>query len=283
MLHHNSYYAHCTARRWWRLGSLAVLMCLFFSTTVSASAQDPAQEGPNKCAQCHQAEADTWGASPHAQIMTCEECHGEYVQGHPQEGVMELKVDSSMCWECHTTTTQEWQTTAHAEAGVQCISCHRAHTQETRLADMALCGSCHGERVDTFEHTAHSAADLACTACHLSSPSGAPSGATIESAVSAAPSHTFRTEGTACASCHGDEIHQQVMNAEVARIDAAELTTMSERAQDLARELDDAKRANRSLRALSVVSLGAGLGIGGVLGIIIVSAICYFSKEGLLK
>jgi hypothetical protein len=73
------------------------------------------------------------------------------------------------------------------------------------------------------------------------------------------------------------------MNAEVARIDAAELTTMTERAEDLARELDDVKRANRSLQALSVVSLGVGLGIGGVLGIIIVSAICYFSKEGLLK
>jgi hypothetical protein len=70
------------------------------------------------------------------------------------------------------------------------------------------------------------------------------------------------------------------MSEEVARIDAAELSQMAEHAQDLARQLDDAKRANRSLQAMSVVTLGIGLGVGGVLGIITVSAICYFSREG---
>jgi hypothetical protein len=279
MLHHNSPCAHGTARRWWILGSLAVLVCLILPTTAVASAPYPAQEDPEKCAQCHEEEAETWGNSPHAQVMTCEECHGEYVQGHPQEGVMDLEVDSSLCWTCHTATAQEWQTTAHAEAGVQCISCHQAHTQETRLADMALCGSCHGERVETFEHTAHSAADLACSACHLSSRSSV----ATESPVGPTLSHTFKTDGTACVDCHGEVIHQRVMNTEVVRMDAAELSTMTERAKDLASQLDDAKRENRSLRALSVVSLGFGLGVGGVLGIIIVSAVCYFSKEGLLK
>ena len=94
------------------------------------------------------------------------------------------------------------------------------------------------------------------------------------------PNHTFGIDGRACVNCHGGAIHQHVINEDVARIDAAELTVMSQRVQDLTRDLDNAKRDNRSLQAMSVVSLGFGLGIGGVLGIIIVAVICRFMKEG---
>jgi len=266
--------ARSIIRHWLWYGSLVCILCLGLPEVAFASVSVPTPEGPEECANCHQTETETWVDSPHAQIMTCEQCHGEYVPEHPQQGVMTLAVDSSMCQSCHSATAQEWQTTAHADAGVQCISCHQSHTQETRLTGMNLCASCHGERVETFEHTAHSAAGIACTSCHLSS------GTVTELGGDLAPNHTFGIDGEACVDCHGGAIHQQVMNAEVARIDAAELSLTSQRVQDLARQLDDAKRDNRSLQAMSVVSLGFGLGIGGVLGIIMVAVICRFMKEG---
>ena len=144
------------------------------------------------------------------------------------------------------------------------------------MTGLALCASCHGERVETFEHTAHSAAGVACTACHLSSESGP----VTELGGDLTPNHTFGTDGGACVNCHGGDIHQHVINEDVARIDAAELSLMSEHVQDLTQQLDSAKRENRSLQAMSVVSLGFGLGIGGVLGIILVTVICRFMKEG---
>jgi formate-dependent nitrite reductase cytochrome c552 subunit len=130
--------------------------------------------------------------------------------------------------------------------------------------------------VDTFEHTAHSAAGIVCTACHLSSDSAT----ATELADIVVPDHTFATNGEACVSCHSSDIHQHVINADVARVDAEDLSIMSQRVQDLSRQLENAKQDNRSLQAMSVVSLGFGLGIGGVLGIILVALICRFMKEG---
>lgn len=256
----------------------ASLVCLLFLAlpVASVSASEAMSDGPGVCANCHQTEAETWVDSPHAQFMTCEQCHGEYVEGHPAQGMMDLQVDSSVCQSCHSVTAQEWQTTAHADAGVQCISCHTSHEQKTRLAGTDLCASCHSERVDTFQHTAHSAAGIACTACHLSSDTAT----ATEMGDIMVPAHTFATNGEACVNCHSSDIHQQVINADVARVDAEELSIMSQRVQDLSRQLENAKQDNRSLQAMSVVSLGFGMGVGGVLGIILVALICRFMKGG---
>jgi ABC-type transport system involved in cytochrome c biogenesis permease subunit len=54
---------------------------------------------------------------------------------------------------------------------------------------------------------------------------------------------------------------------------------MVERTQKLAYELEDARRTNRSLQTVSVVSLGFGLGTGGVLGAIFVLVVGYVSQR----
>jgi hypothetical protein len=54
---------------------------------------------------------------------------------------------------------------------------------------------------------------------------------------------------------------------------------MSERMRELAYELDDVKKDNRSLQTVALVSLGLGLGIGGMLGIAFVAVVGVLSQR----
>lgn len=294
-------------QRLW-IGCLVVLGCLYLTRTALAGPPDPDSAGPDTCAQCHPDQAATWRDSPHARAMealagslqategeqqplvdtecfschtthfdptddsfaqpgvSCEVCHGSYVPGHPETGVMQLPADASCCQDCHTTTYQQWHETGHAGAGVQCASCHVPHSQENRVPGEELCSSCHRDAVD---NRVHHNAGVHCTDCHISS--GSPSSAATDVRVMGpgnAPNHSFRHAVETCAGCHGQSIHTADFRA--SQIDWAQTPAMSARAQELARELEDAKRSNRSLQAMSLVSLGLGLGIGGVLGVIFV-------------
>ena len=90
------------------------------------------------CLSCHTSSFDPTAQTVPHEGVTCEACHGKFVEGHPENGEMKLSVDSSVCSECHTETHNSWENTAHAQAGVQCIGCHRSHTQNLRLDDEAL-------------------------------------------------------------------------------------------------------------------------------------------------
>ncbi len=301
--------------RWSRIGSLVVLLCLVLPTPVWAGARlDEAEP----CAQCHQAEATVWQASPHAQAMTaidealklacsgdivqdctclschttgydggaydhagvtCEACHGSYEPDHPGSGAMQLSVDSSPCQNCHAATFEEWTKTQHAQSGVQCIGCHQAHTQQTRQSDQDLCGSCHRERLHDFEHTAHEDADVACSDCHL--PVAAVRDQTVGLELGGggnAPDHSFAVASQTCSGCHAASIHVKAPGEALDTADSARLTAMSERVRELAFELDDVKKDNRSLKTWTLFSLGLGLGVGGMLGIIFVSVVGLLSQ-----
>ena len=255
---------------------LAVLLALLLPSTASAGSPPQDSVGPETCAQCHPSQASVWGDSSHAQVqtsgaqagVTCEVCHGTYVPNHPQEGLMQLPADGSCCRTCHTDTYQQWHETGHAGSNVQCTSCHVPHSQETRLSAEELCESCHREEA---EHWVHHEAGVHCTDCHLAT--STPSETTGDLRVMAgdvAPDHRFKLAVEACVDCHKESIHDRVFHEAAGHMDVSQLSEMNERARELAYELEDAKQANRSLRTMSVVSLGFGLGTGGVLGAIFV-------------
>jgi hypothetical protein len=50
---------------------------------------------------------------------------------------------------------------------------------------------------------------------------------------------------------------------------------MADRAPELAAQLQAVERANKSLRVMSLVSLGLGMGIGGMLGVVCMLVIGY--------
>jgi hypothetical protein len=304
------------------IGVLIVLLSLLLPTTVFAGPPEPGYQGPEKCAECHSAEAEAWQESPHALALldidksiqlacgegmetigcsclachttdfdpiertyayegvSCEACHGPYVEGHPKDGVMHLDVDSSVCRDCHVETYEQWESGLHAQSGVQCIGCHMSHSQDFRLTDEALCGACHRDRLDDFSHTAHESAEVSCTDCHLSS------GTAYETAAMAstdqsmgrpmAPSHRFTVVSSqACVSCHGQTIHEVIPSDDLTQVANVRLLAMADRAPELAAELEAAEQNNKSLRIMSLVSLGLGMGIGGMLGVIFMLVVGY--------
>jgi hypothetical protein len=242
------------------------------------SAMDPAalaecreNEGANcTCLTCHNSSFDPSAQKVPHEGVTCEACHGQFVEGHPENGEMKLSVDSLVCSECHTDTHQSWETTAHAKAGVQCIGCHRSHTQNLRLDDEVLCKSCHRDRLEDSGHAAHLTTGVSCIDCHTSP-------ATMTSADGQlVSSHTFAVAKDSCASCHGETFHEgQSMAGQAAALGAAvepalgQATTAGETPAEVV-----ADQANRRwLQGATALSFGLGIGFGAMVGVVFVLVI----------
>jgi hypothetical protein len=233
------------------------------------------------CLGCHTTDFDPIERTYAYEGVSCEACHGPYVEGHPKDGVMHLDVDSSVCRDCHVETYEQWQGGLHAQSGVQCIGCHLSHSQDFRLTDEELCGACHRDRLEDFSHTAHDGSGVGCTDCHLSS---APIHETTALASAsqtighsaAAPSHRFTVVSSqACVGCHGQAIHELVPGEDLTQAANVRLLAMADRAPELATQLEAAEQNNNTLRVMSLVSLGLGMGIGGMLGVIFMLVVGY--------
>jgi hypothetical protein len=148
---------------------------------------------------------------------------------------------------------------------VQCIGCHRSHTQNLRLDDQALCRSCHRDHVQDGGHLVHMRTGLDCVTCHVSpaqSPhvDGGPSG----------PTHQFAVATEVCASCHGGAFHRDETTALISA-DAAGHGDPCH-AQRTGCRSSDQSLGSRTAQA-SAVSLGLGIGIGVLAGIIFMLAV----------
>lgn len=233
------------------------------------------------CLACHTTDFDPVERTYAYGGVSCEACHGPYAEGHPKEGVMQLDVDSSVCRDCHVETYQQWQDGLHAQAGVQCIGCHLSHSQDFRLTDEALCGACHRDRLEDFAHTAHEGAGVNCTDCHLSSASVHETAAVASASQTighstAPPSHNFTVVSSqACVGCHGQTIHEMAPGDDLMQAANVRLLAMADSAPELADQLNAVEQANKSLRIMALVSLGLGMGIGGMLGVVVMLVVGY--------
>jgi hypothetical protein len=240
---------------------------------------DAGAEACRDCLACHTTDFDPEAGTFTFGGVTCEACHGPYIPDHPQNGPMQLTVDSSVCQACHTETFQQWANSLHAQAGVQCIGCHLSHSQDFRLTDVALCGACHGDQLEDFAHTAHNSADVTCVDCHVSSLATQPlteASDTKETLQDAkAPSHSFQVDSEACVRCHGASIHEENIRSAEGQVRNVMLLAMADRAPELAADLKTAEQTNKSLQTMTIVSLGLGLGIGGMVGIVFMLFVGY--------
>lgn len=273
--------------------SLSWLAALCWATPAWAETLPPSDDQP--CAECHEAENNAWHVSPHATVAdpitgasgaTCTACHGAYIEDHPRTGVMTLAVDSTVCANCHRTTFAQWQGTTHAEANVECTSCHLSHSQELRLTDEALCISCHKEPVADRFHMAHWVSQVACTGCHLTAPvheavvSSDPALAfTLGVAASLlAPSRDFVTEAPShdfvlvsaqqCLDCHRTDVENVTWLSDDAAKARAQLLDKAQHASTLSTQLQSAESQVRTLGVMTPVMLGLGVSFGGFLGIV---------------
>lgn len=284
-----------------------LLALALFAAPASAGEPQPLDTDPGQCALCHQAEVQDWQSSPHAAAttavegavmacedgqdcscltchttnfspatgtfdhtgVTCEACHGPLVEGHPENGNMLLSVDSSVCSNCHVDTFKDWQSTPHATAGVQCIGCHRSHTQNLRLDDQVLCKSCHRDDLQDAGHVAHMRTGLDCVSCHTS-PASSPHVANGPSE----PSHQFTVNTEACADCHDDIFRDTGTTAAHSAVQPAALAAVGQDEQAAsAQEIVTERASERRTVQASAISLGLGIGIGAMAGIIFMLAI----------
>lgn len=283
------------------IGCMVMLFAVALSGTALAQSPDPTYVGPDQCSGCHPTESMAWQNSTHAKAtsavppdadraclrchttaydaadgtcaynnVVCEACHGAYVEGHPRSATMKLTVDSSTCQECHAKTFEQWETTVHAQLNIQCIGCHDSHSQQLRIASDTLCTSCHRAKLETFPHVEHQGLALECTSCHI--PRSHATGLNVTKASTSgggtAPSHDFRPPAETCVGCHAQSAAVTTSPAQTA-----------DPARVLADQLAESERANATLRNLAIVTLGVGLGIGGVLGVILVLVIGFFTQR----
>lgn len=286
---------------------LAVIL-LIFPAVAQADDPPPSPTDPQTCALCHRIEVQDWLSSPHAGAtttiekstmhcsagedctclschstnfstltgsydhtgVTCEACHGKLAEGHPEEQEMVLSVDSSVCSKCHAETFRDWQTTPHAEAGVQCIGCHRSHSQNLRMDDATLCRSCHREQLEDQGHLVHLRSGLDCVSCHV-----VPTHDAQTTEGPSSPAHQFAVATAVCADCHGDDFHtdenslmslptQSPAAGVVQAAAALPAPSADATAQQVVKQIETGKRIAQA----SAISLGVGLGIGGLAGIL---------------
>jgi len=266
--------------------SAAALLCIVAWAALPSGVAFADEEG----CSCHSEESEAWQDSTHHQAFvdggdlvgpTCEDCHGAYVRGHPEEGVMSLAATSTLCSDCHSDTYSQWEHSLHAQENVQCAGCHLVHSQTLRLEPEQLCESCHtAAEADTF-HISHRDSEIGCIDCHVfpTAPNLIPGQAVARATGLAMGTHDFTAvNSSACVECHAPE------NPDLAPVigadsGTAELMSVANRVPGLTAQLEAVEKENTALATISYGALGLGIGIGAVMGMALVLIAGYVARK----
>ncbi len=229
-----------------------------------------AQDNNPECLACH-----TTGFVPRTgefahEGVTCEACHGQTPANHPPEP-MPAEPGAETCANCHPTTYQEWQQSAHGQQQLSCTTCHQPHPQTLRFATAKeLCLNCHDEDArDDYVHLTH--AERECTDCHWYHASAEDLLAHYDSGALFPTGHTAAVQTRACVTCH-EEISANVIVAQGQQA-LEDLNPQSEhplfeaqvRIQELESEVETARAQGENTSALRLAQGGiVGLVIGGI-------------------
>ncbi len=187
----------------------AVLLGFVTAVVTEARPAEQAVEIPgDDCQSCHEPITTIWdeGVHSHATVtqgseasMTCQTCHPSDPTEHPQK-LMYTDTSARLCGDCHLSTYDELEISAHGEEGMSCIRCHNPHDNSLRAGGIQdTCQQCHRDETHFYSFTNHAAEGLLCTDCHLQVTEG-PLGETHKQ-------HTFVVGMETCAECHADQMH----------------------------------------------------------------------------
>lgn len=228
------------------------------------------------CLACHTTGYDSATGSFLAEGVTCEACHGPLVEGHPELAVMKLPAESETCEPCHGNTYEEWHGSGHAQQEVQCFYCHLPHTQELRIRpEGRLCGACHAQHMDQLSNATHGMRGLDCTTCHMPGRTAVLGG--VEG--SGVPCHGFTCPEQAeiCFECHQNAMHTSremvTLRAQVDQLQNVAFLVREEGGPSLVEQVDRLEQELETMRVAAFIALGAGLGVGGFLGLIVALAV----------
>lgn len=146
--------------------------------------------GSKVCETCHTDIAHSFTNNPHNRMvflygdmgLTCENCHGPG-KAHVESGGNPKKIFNfatatpkqidEKCLRCHATAHPDFMRSAHAKAGVDCLSCHSIHHSKAPHLLLAtqpeLCYRCHTDVKAQFAEPFHHPVPegmMKCTDCH---------------------------------------------------------------------------------------------------------------------
>ncbi|MBI3092442.1 MAG: cytochrome c3 family protein [Candidatus Tectomicrobia bacterium] len=173
--------------------------------------------------------------------ITCENCHGAGSRHAASGDPTAITKDSSatLCGRCHTRgaadsipasggfirhqeQNNEFQASPHANAGLQCVTCHDPHKKAV-FSITRTCESCHSQQAQDFTGSAMQRLGVRCQNCHM--PKAMKSAIKVKDYVGDVQSHLVRinpevtaqmftadglqannaiTLEFACLSCHAD-------------------------------------------------------------------------------
>lgn len=156
---------------------------------------------PTYCLRCHASGFDSDTQSIQYEGVVCSTCH--VVQGEHPPAPVTMGTNVTTCATCHSgghaSVYEEWLASEHSDAGVDCIDCHNAHTNEMLLGDVnTTCGDCHEGAMNDEVHMGE---DLICTDCHMT-----PRQSVDDPTMLTQTGHSMSIAPQVCTDCHG-EIH----------------------------------------------------------------------------
>jgi hypothetical protein len=222
----------------------------------AALEKEPNQEA---CLECHSTGSD----SATGEGISCEACHGAYVEGHPGAATMALPMESKTCQSCHRASFEEWEESTHGASNIECFDCHLSHSQGLRTgSEETLCSACHEMRQMETTHVTHRIDGLECSGCHMQPQTTDPhNGMAIPVRSS---THGFAFDSDACLECHN-----QVAISNTSEMPPTAMgATAAVQAASSADQIQSLERRLASLRNIAVAGMGLAFGIGGFLGLV---------------
>ncbi len=210
---------------------------------------------PTYCLRCHASGVDATNATVQHEGVVCSSCH--IIEGEHPPAPATMGTNVTTCAACHSgghaSAYEEWLASEHQTAGVDCVDCHNAHTNEMLLGDVnTTCGDCHA---GAMEDEVHMGEDMICTDCHMT-----PRQTVTDPTMLTLTGHSMDISPDVCADCHGST-HELTVSADIeAGEDAAEIAALQ---SDL-----------ETWQATAEENLTSGL-LGGAIGVLLVLGMVY--------
>jgi hypothetical protein len=169
-----------------------------------------------------------------------------------------MATSSETCGTCHSgghaSVYEEWLTSEHNQAGVDCVDCHTAHTGEMLIDDNinTTCGDCHANAMNDDVHMGE---DMVCTDCHMT-----PRQNVNDPTMISLTGHSMDIDPGVCADCHGNthDLEKPVSDS-----------TDDAHAQAVSHDEEIAQ-----LEAIASENLTSGL-MGGAIGVLLLLGLIY--------
>jgi len=213
---------------------------------------------PAYCMGCHASGYDPGTGKYAFEGVVCSTCHyTESNAKHPPAPVI-INNKADDCGRCHngahSPTYDEWLSSAHAKARVDCVDCHTAHNNGLKQITVNdTCGNCHK---DAMQDQVHMKKGGTCADCHMAIQRDATNVFVVKTG------HSMNIDPGICASCHG-KVH--VLSGK-----GGDGTPTNAEAE-AAKLRDDVKRLTEEAQT----NWATGL-VGGVLGVLVVGGLAFF-------